>query len=330
MGRTVQVIRDMKDSFWIEVASASAEATFFHTPYWRDLAVGTDPDTADASIGARLEDGTCVVLPLLETGRSARGLMRHLLSTFGGCYGGVISDAPIPPARRARVYAALLTRLRVDSLQVTGNPLESEAGVPDRFEARPYATHLLDLDAGWEAVQRRFSRGNRASINRGKRAGTTTRTAESLDDYRAYYSIYEASLQRWGDRATSRYPWRLFEVGRELALRSPGAMRLWLAEAEGRVLAGAWVFTWNRHAVYWHGATDVASSALRPANVLHADIIRHACEAGMRWYDFNPSGGHEGVARFKSSFGASLHPIQVWTYRSRPAEVLGSVRRLLQ
>lgn len=324
----MRVIQEVDDAFWLDVAGKSRQATFFHTPHWRDLAIRTYPEYADASVAAILDDGTRVVLPLLETGRSGKGLLRHVMSTFGGCYGGLISDSPVSPDGVAGVYEGLLGGLRVDSLQLTTGPLSEETPMPDRFEASPYSTHLLPLDEGWEAVERRFSRGNRASINRGRRMGVTTRVATSLEEYRAYYAVYERSLSRWGERATSRYPWRLFEEGCEMARSAPERIKLWIASVGTDLAAGAWVFYWNRHAVYWHGATDVAFADHRPANVLHADIIRDCCRGGGRYYDFNPSGGHEGVARFKSRFGASLHPIRVWRYRSKGSEVLGAVRRL--
>ena len=70
-------------------------------------------------------------------------------------------------------------------------------------------------------------------------------------------------------------------------------------------MAGALCFYQNRHAVYWHGASRTEASELRPANLLHAQIARHAREAGYAVYDLNPSGGHEGVLRFKRSFGTA-------------------------
>ena len=213
---------------------------------------------------------------------------------------------------------------------MTENPLAGAAQMPAGFTTRPYSTHMLSLAEGWDAVQRGFSRGNRSSINRGKRSGVTCRIAATLDSYRNYYDVYGGCLKRWGERVTSRYPWRLFEIGHELGRRYPDNMRLWLAEAEEKVLAGAWVFYWNHHAVYWHGATDEAFSSHRPSNVLHAYIIADACARGYLWYDFNPSGGHEGVIRFKRSFGSTERSIRVWNYQSTSAELLTSVRRLLQ
>lgn len=324
----MRVIRSPEDRSWLEIAARSVTATFFHTPHWRDLVLRTYPEYRDATLGAEI-DGIGAVLPLLETGRSTKGFHQHLLSTFGGCYGGLITDAPVPAERLPRIYQGLLGQ-RVGSLEMIESPLGGEARVPAGFTESPYSTHLLPLERGWEAIEGGFSRGNRASINRGKRYGVSCRIAAALDGYRDYHEVYLRSLSRWGKKATSRYPWRLFEAGCELGLSLPDNMRLWLAEAEGRVLAGAWVFYWNRHAVYWHGATDEAYSSHRPANVLHAHVIEDACARGYLWYDFNPSGGHEGVVRFKRSFGAVERPIRVWRYRSASAELLTSVKGLLR
>jgi lipid II:glycine glycyltransferase (peptidoglycan interpeptide bridge formation enzyme) len=34
------------------------------------------------------------------------------------------------------------------------------------------------------------------------------------------------------------------------------------------------------------------------------EVIKNACEKGYTWFDFNPSGGLEGVKAFKERFGA--------------------------
>jgi lipid II:glycine glycyltransferase (peptidoglycan interpeptide bridge formation enzyme) len=99
----------------------------------------------------------------------------------------------------------------------------------------------------------------------------------------------------------AHYPYVLFTNIHE---RGGENVRLWLVKKDGDVAAGACVFYHNQHAVYWHGAMAERFSELRPANLLHFEIIRDACQRGFRWYDFNPSGPNEGVVRFKDSFGA--------------------------
>ena len=43
---------------------------------------------------------------------------------------------------------------------------------------------------------------------------------------------------------------------------------------------------------------------LRFVNLLISEFIEECCNRNFDWFDFNPSGGHEGVSSFKQSFGA--------------------------
>ena len=132
--------------------------------------------------------------------------------------------------------------------------------------------------------------------------------ASTLDDWRAYYQTYEDSVQRWGEKASAKYAWEMFS--QIFRLSSPHT-KLWLAVYQNKVIAGALCFYAPRHVVYWHGAALEDYFRLRPANLLMSEAIRDACEKGYCWFDFNPSGGHEGVKAFKRSFGASSLPSPV-------------------
>lgn len=73
---------------------------------------------------------------------------------------------------------------------------------------------------------------------------------------------------------------------------------------DGQTVAGAVCLSARRVVVYWHGAMLESHEEHGPVQILRLDEIRHHCAAGMEWFDFNPSGGQEGVRKFKSSFGA--------------------------
>jgi hypothetical protein len=315
---------------WWKVAKECDYATFFHTPLWHRLAVQTYPRYQDASIMVELETGVGAILPLLETLPSVKGLFRNFISTFAGCYGGLIADGPVTPMERQQVYKTLLSRYRCGQLQISGNPLVGGNEGLDHFDASKDFTHLLTLDGGYDGIFRNFSKGHRSAVAKGRRMGVKTRVALTLDDYHAYYRAYEDSLRRWGDTATSRYPQQLFDNGYRLSQEFPKNVKLWLAEIEGKVIAGAWVFYWNLHAGHWHGATYEEFFAYKPANVLQADIIKNACERGYRYYDFLSSGGHEGVARFKKSFGADQRSMRRWSYRNPKLQMLLKVRKIFE
>jgi hypothetical protein len=55
-------------------------------------------------------------------------------------------------------------------------------------------------------------------------------------------------------------------------------------------------------------------------------MIEHYLGAGFAYYDFNPSGGHEGVVSFKSRFGAERREFVRAEYASGPAAALVMAR----
>lgn len=133
----------------------------------------------------------------------------------------------------------------------------------------------------------------------------TVKEATTHDEWLDYYRVYEDSLRRWGNNATSRYRWEIFD---EMFRRRSPRIKLWLAVYRDKVVAGALCFYAPAHTVCWHSAALESHFHLRPVNLLMREAVRDACDRGLTWFDFNPSGGHEGVRAFKRSFGAQSLP----------------------
>lgn len=318
------------EELWWEVARASTDATFFHTPLWHRLAETTFPECEDVTAAVELPGGGRAVLPLLRRRQGPGGLLIRTHSTFAECYGGLIADVALSAPTRALATRHLLHGHRPHFV-LTGNPLgEGRETAPARSRLRRRTAHILSLDAPFDELFAAFSESHRRSIAKGRDKGVTTRRGESLDDYRAYYGAYEASLERWGESATSRYPWTLFEQGWRLSREYPNRIALWLAEREERILAGAWMFCWNGVTSYWHGAARDESLEVSATHVLMSDIIADACERGFRIFDMGSSGGHAGVAEFKRRFGARAVEFQQRIGEGPLATGLRSVQSLLR
>jgi CelD/BcsL family acetyltransferase involved in cellulose biosynthesis len=315
---------------WLEVAARCPHATLFQTPIWQELALATNPQYRDATIGALLPSGVRAVLPLLCVRRL--GPWRELHSTAALCYGGLIADGPVSATEATRIYREA-SNWRSLRLHLTESPF-APVPAPAADAVEQDTTYVLQLDAGFEALFRRFSKSHQGHYRRGLRRGLQVRRAESLDDYRAYFAVYQETLRRWNAKGQTlpgtEEPWRRFEAGASLAACHPEQLALWLAEGEGRVISGAWIFSWNGHVVYWHGATDDAYFDWYPSIVLHTEIIRDAAARGCAIYDFNPSGGLAGVAEFKRRFGAEQRPVRRLTYGSRAIALLRSLRGSLR
>lgn len=327
----VQIAENRDDGLWWDIARKCEYATFFHTPLWHELACATYPLFRDRTVFGVTENEVNIVLPLLETAQHAGGKYRTLTSSFAGCYGGLISDGIVSPDEERQIYRHVLSR-HVGRLQLNENPLSRRpAGPPDeKTDQRGDFTHILKLDRDFPSLVSGFQKGHRSSMKKGIKAGVTVRQAHTESDYRAYFDAYRDSLRRWGDRVTNEYPWDLFRQGYLLSRKHPENIVLWLAVLDERILGGAWFFYWNQHAAYWHGAAYEDAFKFCPNNVLQGYIIQDAIDKGYTYYDFFPSGNQEGVARFKSHFGAEKWPFSRWTYRNRLFKISHSVKSKLR
>lgn len=318
----IEILDHIGEDFWWEVAHCCDHATFYHTPLWHRLAERAMNGFRDVTFGAEIEGGARAVMPLIHHSRSILGFFGEAQSTFAGCYGGPIAERTLTAGERVYLYEA--ARAAGTRTALNGNPFLGREEALEGFGTVEDSTQALRLDAPFEDILAGFSKGHRSSTSQGKRRGVMCRRGESLDDYRRYFTVYQDTLERWGDDATSRYPWSLFEEGWKMGMEHPNNIVLWLAELDGDVIAGAWVFYWKGHAAYWHGASNERGRSASAANVLLAHVIEDAGKQGVEWFDFGPSGGHKGVAAFKRRFGATELPFQRFR---RIREPIGTLRR---
>jgi hypothetical protein len=318
-------LEKVNEDTWWEVVKSCNYATFFHTPIWNKLVTQTYPNCRDKTFVATLKDGVRVVLPLLEI-RKRHGMFREVVSTFAGCYGDIIADGSISGGDKWIIYEKLGSR-NTGRITITENPISNRTCLPDEYVSLEDFTHVLNLDRDFESIFSQFSKGHRSSYKKGLRLKVETRLANKLEDYRSYYLAYEDSLRRWGEKATSFYPWELFENLFLMSQIYPKNIRLWLAEMSNKVVAGALTFYWGTHVVWWHGAAFEEYFSYYPNNVLQTQIIQNSIEEGYQYYDFNPSGGHRGVAAFKKNFGAEKKTFYRWRKESLKYKVARGIIR---
>ncbi|WP_412062434.1 GNAT family N-acetyltransferase [Rubrivirga sp. IMCC45206] len=327
------IIGPVSRDVWWAVAEACPYATFFHSPLWAELAEAAGLAEESCTVGMVGTNGTDYVLPTVRV----PGALREYRSTARSNYGGIVANGPVDPADVDALYAHSFSGPLGTHL-VTGNPLwvtldRSPAPDSDWGRATQGSTHILSLPDTSDGLIPGFSKGHKSSLKKGVKMGVTCRKADCIQDFQSYYQAYQASLVRWGDKATSQYEWSLFEAVFKMATSHPEHVQLWLAERDGVLASGALMFYWNDHAVWWHGAAHEDQFECYPNNVLIPHLMKLCIEREIKYFDFNPSGGHEGVARFKGRFGAEIWPFQLYWQEGIATKVVseakGVARRLL-
>jgi len=174
-------------------------------------------------------------------------------------------------------------------------------GIQPRFVSR------LDITRNLEEVMDGFHHKTRYNIRLAERKGVTVRIGER-DDLQRFHEIMEETGTR--DKFVVRslaYFQRMFDI-----LVPPGYMRLYLAEYEGQVLAGAISLVFGSKCWYLYGASSNTHRNLMPNYLLQWEMIRWAKSERCTIYDFrgisgdlDPSNPLYGLYRFKKGFNGS-------------------------
>ena len=312
--RAVRDVRPASAAEWQAAWRSCPYATYFQSPAWAaDWADYTGGTLRPAPLLVTLPDGMRVVLPLTRQ-RRHRGLANRYLLSPAGTYGGWLAAEGLQQPQ-AEALLPWILRSRAP-LWWRVNPFDPCAAVLERAADEPDTTRVLRLSCGPDGAYEDASRGHKSALRKALRSGLRVRRAAGADDWARYYAIYESSLTRWGEQATSRYGAGLFEL---LRRRGSPDVELWLVELdEATVVAGGLCVYGPSHAAYWHGAALAEYFELRPANLLVHEFMVDACARGLDWFDLNPSGGHAGVDTFKQRLGAeSLSCPIIKTERAR-------------
>jgi CelD/BcsL family acetyltransferase involved in cellulose biosynthesis len=328
MNTSITHVRAATAAEWDTTWSNCEYATFFQSREWAAIWHDyTDGSLAPAPRLVTFSDGSEALLPF-SYGSWPADSTRRYLSSPAGTYGGWISRDTMRVAHGQllqryieRHYRNLVWRLNpYDDLAV-------KAGIETDREDETHAIRLVD---DIDSMVRRWTKGHRSAARQAQRKGVTVGVASTRSEWDEYYRAYIESRRRWGDQeSAAAYEEGFFQM---LFDRSSPHMRLWTARHDGRVIAGALCFYAKRHAAYWHGAAFEQFFPLRPVHLIMFEAIRDAHDRGCDWFDLNPSGGHEGVRRFKKGFGAVPLPCPVvhrQTAVARISQALSRRRRQL-
>ncbi|PDV98065.1 hypothetical protein A9Q02_03010 [Candidatus Chloroploca asiatica] len=310
-------MQPVPEDFWWNVARQCEYATFYHTPLWRDIALQANPQAhRDETFAVVLPSGVRVVFPMISTRQL--GSFRWLQATFENCYGGFIADGPVEPHEATAIYQHIFdwstyTFYNIDNPLGPALPEEIQAQCSDVYNE---PTYLVELDADFETVFGRFQRTQRKDYRRGLRNGVAVRLAQSLEEYRIYYGIYQDALDRWSEGTLASYEWHLFELFYQFSQNYPEEIKLWVFTLEEQIVGGTLIFYWGAVASAWNGTAhrDFLSYDVMPVG--DTEIIRDAIKRGYRYFDFNTSGNKEGVQTYKLRFAPTTKPIHMWRFES--------------
>lgn len=305
-----QIITDRQQ--WNEFVGSSVCCNITQSYEWGELAPHLDASEA-LRVGVLDATGKLCAAMLILVVRAPLLQRPYFYSPRGP-----VMDDPASPAMtvllnfvkaEARKHGAFM--LKVEPSVLDDNIAWESALGRHGFRVNPYHTHVrhewvLDIRPDEKTLQSGMKEKWRYNIRLATRKGIVVRKGEGEADLDAFYQIYETTSERDRFSINSKQHYKDF-------LRLYGAddhAQLFLAEYEGKAIAGAIVAYVGPWSYYMYGASSNEHRERMPNHLLQWTMMQWAKERGCWYYNFRGipevlEEGQElwGVYLFKRGFG---------------------------
>jgi len=279
---------------WDAYVDAHAEGTFFHLYGWRDVlerAVGFRSHYFMALRG----DKVVGLLPLM---RVKSLLFGDALVSLPFCVqGGVLADDPATERALLDAAAALAERLVVDYLELRHTrPIAANW----QTKAETYVLFKREISPVVDDNMKAIPRKQRAMVRKGIEAGLRSCEETELTHF---FHIYATSVRNLG---TPVFPRSYFEtLHRAFAERC----RVTTVFAGDEAVSSVLSFVYKDTVMPYYGGGLPAARNLKAYDFMYWEVMRTACEQGLRWFDYGRSKCDSGSYSFKKNWGFEPAPL---------------------
>lgn len=278
---------------WDAYVNAHPDATFFHRAGWKSV--------IESALGHRTHflmaerDGEVVgVLPLAEINSRLFG---HNLGSLPFCaYGGILADHDAAYRALDAAAQALAQQLRVGALEYR-NQAAQHAHWPTKDL---YVTFKKAIEPEIEANMNAIPRKQRAMVRKGIKAGLV---GEIDADTSRFFQAYSASVHRLGTPVFSR---KYFRLLKEVFGDDCEVLTITL---DGKVISSVMSFYFRDEVLPYYGGGVAEARAVAGNDFMYWELMRRACERGIKVFDFGRSKRGTGSFDFKKNWGFEPTPL---------------------
>ena len=279
---------------WEEFVQHCPEATFFHRIGWKDIlerCFGHRTHYLLAERSSRLVG----VLPLAQVKSLLFG---HALISLPFCTsGGVAATDSCAIAALHDAACELANRLGAEHLELRNRaPRE-----PTWPRQDLYASFRKPIAPEVEANMLAIPRKQRAMVRKGIKNGLSSRIDEGVD---AFFALYADTMHRHG---TPPLPRRYFEALQQTFGRDVEVLTI--TDPDGKPVSGVLSFYFRDEVLPYYAGDIVAARESAANDFKYWELMRRACERGIRVFDYGRSKRGTGPFDFKINWGFEPTPL---------------------
>jgi len=287
------------DAAWDAFVVRCSAATFFHRSGWRDIIEDVFRHRSHYLIAER-DGAICGVLPLAEI--DSRFFGHALVSLPFAVYGGPAADDA--ESRGALIDAAveLARSCDADHLELR----DREALCPGWPTQGLYVTFRKAIEPDVDTNMLAIPRKQRAMVRKGIKQGL-----KSVVDARTdrFFDLYADNVHRHG---TPALPRRYF--ARLKAVFGDDCEVTIVEDADGTAVSGVMSFYFRDEVLPYYAGDTTAARDLAANDFKYWELLRRACERGLRLFDYGRSKRGTGSFDFKKNWGFEPTPLH-YEYR---------------
>jgi len=279
---------------WDAFVHRCPDATFFHRIGWKDVieeCFGHRTHYLLAERGAEIVG----VLPLAEI---KSFLFGHALVSLPFCaYGGVAVVETGAVAALHGVARELGEKMGVEHLELRNRAVR-EADWPRQELYVTFRKMIMpDVDANLVAIPRK----QRAMVRKGIGHGLTSRVDSDVD---RFFALYADNVHRHG---TPPLPKRYFQA--LLKSFDRDCEVLTITEPGGKAVSSVLSFYFRDEVLPYYAGDVAAARDLAANDFKYWELLRRACERGLRVFDYGRSKLGTGAFAFKKHWGLEPTPL---------------------
>jgi FemAB-related protein (PEP-CTERM system-associated) len=287
--------RDGDAGAWEAYVRDCPEASFFHRIGWREILAEVfrhRPHYLLAERGGVISG----VLPLAEI--KSRLFGHSLVSLPFAVYGGVAASDPASVASLHAAAVDLARDLGVEHLELR-NVQPREPLWPKQDLYVTFRREILpEIEANMLAIPRK----QRAMVRKGVQRGLVGEIDARVD---RFFDLYADNQHRHGTPPHGR---RYFESLRRVF--GDDCEVLTVLNPQGKPVSGVMSFYWRDEVLPYYAGDYIDARDLAANDFKYWDLMRRACERGLKVFDYGRSKQGTGSFDFKKNWGfvpAPLH-----------------------
>ncbi len=282
------------ESRWESFVEVCPAATFFHRIGWRRVIEDVFRHRTHYLLAERGGE-VAGVLPLAQL--KSRLFGHSLVSLPFAVYGGAAAGDPSTVAALHAAAVELARELGVGHLELR-NLGRTEPEWPQQDLYVTFRKPILpDVEANLLAVPRK----QRAMVRKAIGRGLSSEVDSGID---RFFNLYADNVHRHG---TPPYPKRYFETLRETF--GDACEVLTVLDPRGQPISGVLSFYFRDEVLPYYAGDLAAARDLAANDFKYWELMRRACERGLRVFDYGRSKRGTGSFDFKKNWGFEPTPL---------------------